>query len=1172
MRFTTKVIDNQKKNRKEIWVGELDSTSKYNGLSIVNLLQEGQPGQLFFGETKDNNFDGFGFKYFSDDKDNMYIGMFNKGEETFGIKLNQNSLRLTNFFTHQENDFIISPFGDWAYIEKAPSDNRNYLRGIRYLKNKRYVEFIAVNNGDNVWAETLKSRPIGVESYLRGMKIYQNLYGCKFDHYSYNSVAGRLDDFVSENGKLNSGESWEDCAQKVNNESQGVGAIKWSEGNYYIGEWNQGWREGFGMHRIVGEQKYRFSNYRRGKEFGDLMIEYLIKQNTFMIYLKNTNTHIYFTAKNQIKEQSIFGICNDQLGVSVDIFHDFSFGLFAKKNSEWMEITRKEYSVDRPINNNAPFENVFIDGGNEENAPDFIKDILNSLLGGGELNDKRQRNIGQNDSNANNSYQPPVDAEKELNELIGLEKVKEKVELFKASAKKRRGKVNLNFAFVGNPGTGKTVVARLFSQILFDSGLLPTANLIEVSRSDLVGAYIGETEKKTSEVIQRAMGGTLFIDEAYSLNVEGGSGGDYGKKAVEILLKTMEDHRGELCIILAGYSKEMHGFFDMNSGFKSRIPMMNYIEFENYNEAELRLIAKKMIKEDPDIDNITDEAFEELMRLILRDAYKKNFDNARCVRNVINAVLEKQILRTREDINNHDIIIDDVRAVSDPIKKDNQVSAEERLNNLVGLTKVKKQVIALKNTVKKFKSKPDRLNLHMVFLGNPGTGKTEVAKLIGEIYYDEGILPTKNIIMVDPSGLISQYLGETSIKTHDVVQRALGGVLFIDEAYALMNGDKRDGANSYGAQAIEALLQDMEEYRGKFCVILAGYTNEMLEMIKTNPGFKSRIPDHNYVNFPDYNPDELIEIAKLMVKQEGYTMSDDAYDELKKIIAIAQKRENFENARFVRNVLQGIESFQNTRTVDNSTNMDIILDDVLAYEKEEEIITEEEKEKERCISEEELLSLPEINGPVTSNFIIERSVSIHTETKKGAGEGTGFIISPNGYIVTNNHVIDEGTDITVGLNYLLANGQSILVNEKAKVIATNKDNDVAIIKIDRGEEKLPYFTLNKSGDGDPQLLTDVIMGGYPLGKSRFHQITLTTGKVQSINKDERIEGNMKRIYLDLSGTHGNSGSAVIDVKTAKVIGIFSGASVDRNANAEINFAIPTEYIWDLIKKVSEKDA
>ena len=1143
MKFIKKNFNINNLPKKEIWNGEQDRNGKYNSIAIVDIRDERIPNQIYFGQVKDDYFHGLGVKYYEDVVNNTYVGKFEGGLETIGVRCENNSLLLQDFKNNNENIFIVADDGSWAYIEKAPSQGRSYRRCVRYLKSKKVLEFVGINEPKDTFDASLKSSPIDFDSELNGSTIWHNLYGCKFEHMSYNSIVGRFDDFVSGNGKLEGGERWEDCAQKVNGESQGMGSIRWEDGNFYFGEWVEGWRTGFGMYYYSDDNYFSFCNYKKGDYFGDLKVEYSVKFDSFSIYFRDIKVHAYFSCNRQGSTDSIFGITNDETELSFDVFNDFSVCLFKRVNKEWKTIKSYNFSLDGP----APRG-----GGNDDGPAPINQDILNELRG--------RLNGFANNPGSSSPASEPIDAEAELAKLIGLNKVKEKVEFFKASAKKRRGKVNLNFSFIGNPGTGKTVVARLFAQILNKAGLLPTANLIEVSRGDLVGQYIGESEKKTNEIIQRAMGGTLFIDEAYALNVNGGSGNDYGKQVVEILLKVMEDHRGELCIILAGYPEEMHDFFKMNSGFLSRIPPMNRIEFENYNEKELRLIAKKMIDEDPDIDNVSDEAFEEIIRLILRDAYKKNFDNARCVRNVLNAVLEKQILRTKDDPNDHNITLEDVKAVSDPTRKPDQEKAEDRLNQLVGLAKVKKQILSLKNTVRKFRNMPDRLNLHMAFLGNPGTGKTEVAKLIGEIFYDEGVLPTKNLIEVDPSGLIAQYVGQTGPKTHDVIQRALGGVLFIDEAYALDD----NGQNGFGAEAVEALLKDMEEYRGKFCVILAGYTREMMHLFNTNPGFKSRIPDHNYINFPDYNPDELVEIGKLMVKKDGYTITDEAAAELRKIVQIASSGKNFENARFVRNILQGIESIQNTRTVEESDNMEIILADVIEYEKDNDLFSEEEGIGGKCISQGELLALPEINGPVTSNFIIERSVSIHTETKDGAGEGTGFIVSPDGYIVTNNHVIEGGVDVTVGINYVLANEKTIVVNEKAKIIAADKEHDVAIIKIEREDEELPYFTLSKPEAGDPALMSDVIMGGYPLGKSRFHKITLTTGKVQSVNKDEHLEGNMRRIYLDLSGTHGNSGSAVIEVSSARVIGIFSGASVDRSANAEINFAIPTKYIWDLI--------
>ena len=1142
MRFIKKTFNINNLPKKEIWNGEQDSSGKYNSLALVDIRDERIPNQIYFGQVKEDYFHGLGVKYYEDNINNTYVGKFEGGAETIGVRCLNNSLILQDFKNGKENLFVVGEDGSWAYVEKGETGGRNYRRCVRFLKSKKVLEFAAVSDLQQIFSESLKTSPINFDRELNGNTIWHNLYGCKFEHMSYNSIVGRFDDFMSSNGKLDDGERWEDCAQKVNGESQGMGSIRWEDGNFYFGEWEQGWRTGFGMYYYTDGNYFSFCNYKKGDYFGDLKVEYSAKFDSFSIYFRDIKVHAYFSCNREGSTDSIFGITNDETELSFDVFNDFSVCLFKRENKEWKSIKSYDFSLDGP----APR------GGDSDPAP-TNNDLLNEL---------RNRISGLAGSPSTSStINETIDAEAELNKLIGLTKVKEKVEFFKASAKKRRGKVNLNFSFIGNPGTGKTVVARLFAQILHKAGLLPTANLVEVSRGDLVGQYIGESEKKTNEIIQRAMGGTLFIDEAYALNVQGGSGNDYGKQVVEILLKVMEDHRGELCIILAGYPEEMHNFFKMNSGFLSRIPTMNRIEFENYNEQELRLIAKKMIAEDPDIDNVTDEAFEEIIRLILRDAYKKNFDNARCVRNVLNAVLEKQILRTKDDPNDHNITIEDVRAVSEPTRKPGQEKAEERLNQLIGLAKVKKQILSLKNTVKKFRNMPDRLNLHMAFLGNPGTGKTEVAKLIAEIFYDEGVLPTKNCVEVDPSGLIAQYVGQTGPKTHDVIQRALGGVLFIDEAYALDD----NGQTGYGAEAVEALLKDMEEYRGKFCVILAGYTQEMMHLFNVNPGFKSRIPDHNYIHFPDYTPDELVEIGKLMVKKDGYNLADDAASEMKKIIQIASTNKNFENARFVRNILQGIESTQNTRTVDESDNMDIVLADVIEYEKDNDIFSKDNGIGGKCVTQKELLDLPEVNGPVNSNFIIERSVSIHTETKNGAGEGTGFLVTPDGFIVTNNHVIEDGVDVTVGINYVLANSKTIVVNEKAKIIAADKEHDVAIIKIEREDEELPYFTLLRPDAPDPALMSDVIMGGYPLGKSRFHKITLTTGKVQSINRDEHIHGSdMRRIYLDLSGTHGNSGSAVIDVNSARVIGIFSGASIDRGANAEINFAIPSKYIWDLI--------
>lgn len=244
------------------------------------------------------------------------------------------------------------------------------------------------------------------------------------------------------------------------------------------------------------------------------------------------------------------------------------------------------------------------------------------------------------------------------------------------------------------------------------------------------------------------------------------------------------------------------------------------------------------------------------------------------------------------------------------VKKDSQDELEE----LIGLESVKLQIRRLKAVLLKNKGRSDDLNLHMCFYGNPGTGKTVVARLVAKILNEIGVLPTDKLIETDRSGLCGRYIGETGPQTHAKVQEAMGGVLFIDEAYTLSKSG--EAANDYGKEAIAALLKDMEDYKGKFCVILAGYRNEMEDMISTNPGFDSRI--NRKIDFPDYSIDEMIEIAKFMLKKKDYQIETDALNKLKKVFEILSNKPKFANARTIRNVLDELIEIQSVRTLEDN--------------------------------------------------------------------------------------------------------------------------------------------------------------------------------------------------------------------------------------------------------------
>jgi len=228
------------------------------------------------------------------------------------------------------------------------------------------------------------------------------------------------------------------------------------------------------------------------------------------------------------------------------------------------------------------------------------------------------------------------------------------------------------------------------------------------------------------------------------------------------------------------------------------------------------------------------------------------------------------------------------------------------LDSLIGLAPVKEDISTLTNFIKIQKEREAKgmkttpVSCHCVFTGNPGTGKTTVARILAGIYKNLGVVTQGQLIETDRSGLVAEYVGQTAVKTNKIIDTALDGVLFIDEAYSLIS----KGENDYGKEAIATLLKRMEDDRDRLIVILAGYTDEMKEFIDSNPGLQSRF--NRYIEFPDYSADELLQIFESNLKKSDYKMADDAAIALKDYLvkAVAQKDKNFGNARFVRNLFE----------------------------------------------------------------------------------------------------------------------------------------------------------------------------------------------------------------------------------------------------------------------------
>lgn len=226
------------------------------------------------------------------------------------------------------------------------------------------------------------------------------------------------------------------------------------------------------------------------------------------------------------------------------------------------------------------------------------------------------------------------------------------------------------------------------------------------------------------------------------------------------------------------------------------------------------------------------------------------------------------------------------------------------LNRLVGLFEVKQVVEEIKAYIEIGRQraahhlKCDQLVLHMIFSGNPGTGKTTVARLMGNLFKGLGVLPNGHLVEVERADLVGEYIGHTAQKTRDQIRKAMGGLLFIDEAYSLGRGGEKD----FGKEAIDVLVKAMEDSRSGFILILAGYRREMASFMKLNPGLGSRFPIH--IEYPDYSVAELLEIAALMAQQRHYRFSDRAKRNLQRHLEERKGDLNFSNARLVRNLIE----------------------------------------------------------------------------------------------------------------------------------------------------------------------------------------------------------------------------------------------------------------------------
>lgn len=386
----------------------------------------------------------------------------------------------------------------------------------------------------------------------------------------------------------------------------------------------------------------------------------------------------------------------------------------------------------------------------------------------------------------------------------------------------------------------------------------------------------------------------------------------------------------EKTIKLAQHVKSMSLFKDLSHGSFNVCNVLSDYQhnYEAAKYAEIMLELSKCVSYADNSISETEKSWVKLLKATLRTYQVKAIGEASEILEILHNVKSTNNSGTSTSEQNITEDKDDALTGSDkaPI---------EQLNELIGLNTVKNDVRNLSNLLKMQRVRESRglkatpVSYHCVFTGNPGTGKTTVARILANIYKDLGVIQKGHLVETDRSGLVAEYVGQTAVKTNEIIDRAIGGVLFIDEAYSLVQG----GQNDFGKEAISTLLKRMEDERGRLVVILAGYSVEMDEFINSNSGLQSRFS--RYIDFPDYNEQELLSIFDHQLKINQYVISESARQKVFDIICdkYSKKDKNFGNARFVRTLFEKIITHQANRlaTVEQLTDdmlMEIIDEDV----------------------------------------------------------------------------------------------------------------------------------------------------------------------------------------------------------------------------------------------------
>ncbi|KAE8414807.1 P-loop containing nucleoside triphosphate hydrolase protein [Aspergillus pseudocaelatus] len=501
--------------------------------------------------------------------------------------------------------------------------------------------------------------------------------------------------------------------------------------------------------------------------------------------------------------------------------------------------------------------------------------------------------------------------------MIGLEQVKDKFLTIKARVDTalRQGvdlsKERFGSVLIGNPGTGKTTVARLYANFLGSVGVLPGSNFVETTGSMLANEGIPGCQKKINTILNSG-GGVLFIDEAYQLT----EGQTQGTQVMNFLLAEVENLTGKMAVVLAGYRTHMEKFFAHNPGLPSRFP--HEFKFEDYTDNELLRIFEYNVGQTYQnrmkLEGGAGGLYSRIVsRRVGRGRGNEGFGNARAIQNVCSRIYDRQATRLKRERKRNASVDDMLLTKEDligpePSQALQNCTAWQKLQTMIGLDTVKKDIKAFLDSMqynyhRELEEKPLlEFTLNRVFLGSPGTGKTSVAKLYGQILVDIGFLSNGEVIVKNPADFVGSVLGESEKNTKGILASTVGKVLVIDEAYGLFGGGTKDKTgsqtNQFKTAVIDTIVAEVQSTPGDDrCVLLLGYKDQMEEMFQNvNPGLTRRFPLDSAFTFHDFTDDEMSQIFDLKLNQQGFDTTSLGKKVAMDVLGRARNRANFGNA------------------------------------------------------------------------------------------------------------------------------------------------------------------------------------------------------------------------------------------------------------------------------------